>query len=38
VGEIITEKAQRWEQRINAGQDPDARRKLMEGAHGEATE
>lgn len=38
VGEIITEKAQRWEQRINAGQDPDARRKLMEGAYGEATE
>ena len=37
VGEIITEKAQRWEQRINAGQDPDARRKMMEEAyHGEA--
>lgn len=37
VGEIITEKAQRWEQRINAGQDPEARRKMMEEAyHGEA--
>ena len=37
VGEIITEKVQRWEQRINAGQDPDARRKMMEEAyHGEA--
>ena len=36
VGEIITEKAQRWEQRINAGQDSDERRKMMEGAyHGE---
>lgn len=36
VGEIIAEKAQRWEQRINAGQDPDERRKMMEEAyHGE---
>ena len=35
VGEIITQKAQRWEQRINAGQDPDARRKLMEAGYGE---
>ena len=38
VGEIITAKVNRWTERINAGQDPDARRKLMEGAHGEATE
>lgn len=36
VGEIIVEKAQRWEQRINAGQDPDARRKMMEEAYHES--
>lgn len=36
VGEIIAEKAQRWEQRINGSQDPDERRKMMEEAyHGE---
>ena len=35
VGEIITEKAQRWEQRINAQQSADARRRMMEGAYGE---
>lgn len=33
VGEIITQKAARWTERIN---DPDARRKMMEDAyHGE---
>ena len=36
VGEIIVEKAQRWEQRINAGQDPEARRKMMEEAYHES--
>ena len=33
VGEVITQKAARWTERIN---DPDARRKMMEDAyHGE---
>ncbi len=32
VGEIITQKAARWEERIN---DPEARRKMMEDAYGE---
>lgn len=32
VGEVITQKAARWEERIN---DPEVRRKMMEGAHGE---
>ena len=32
VGEIITQKAARWEERIN---DPETRRKMMEGAYGE---
>lgn len=35
VGEVIAEKANRWTERINAGQDPNARRKMMEGAYGE---
>ena len=32
VGEIITQKAARWTERIN---DPETRRKMMEGAYGE---
>lgn len=36
VGEVIAEKAQRWEQRINAQQSADARRKMMEEAYHES--